>query len=35
MKDIYNVLLNENNEIQIEENVFTAARACIEKMLQQ
>jgi len=35
LEDIYNVLLNENNEIQIEENVFTAARACIEKMLQQ
>lgn len=32
--DIYNVLLNENNEIFIDENVASRARVCIEKMLK-
>ena len=30
--DVYNVLRNENNEINIEENIFSDARKCIEKM---
>ena len=30
--DIYNVLLNETNEITIDEDVFKPARLCIEKM---
>ena len=34
LDDIYNVLLNENNEITIEDSVFKSARLCIEKMLQ-
>ncbi len=35
LSDIYNVLLNENNEIVVEENVSKLARLCIEKMLQR
>ena len=33
--DIYNVLLNESNEITIEDNIFKPAKLCIEKMLLQ
>ncbi|MBR2068292.1 MAG: quinolinate synthase NadA [Candidatus Gastranaerophilales bacterium] len=33
--DIYNVLLNEENEITIKEDVFKPARKCLEKMLGQ
>ena len=32
LKDIYEVLLNETNEITIEETVAKKAKACIEKM---
>lgn len=32
--DIYNVLLNENNEVFIDENVASRAKLCIEKMLK-
>ena len=35
LEDIYNVLLNENNEITIDKNIFENARLCIEKMLKQ
>ena len=35
LDDIYNVLLNEDNEITINEDVFKPARLCIEKMLQK
>ncbi len=33
LSDIYNVLLNENNEIDVEEDVLKPARLCIERML--
>ncbi len=33
LEDIYNVLLNENNEIDIKEEIASPARKCIEKML--
>ncbi len=35
LTDIYNVLLNEDNEITIPDEVFKDAGLCIEKMLQQ
>ena len=35
LSDIYNVLLNETNEITIDDNIAKDARLCIEKMLQQ
>jgi len=33
LDDIYNVLLNEDNEIKIDDNIAQKARMCIEKML--
>ena len=35
LEDIYDVLLNESNEILIQEDIYKPARLCIEKMLQQ
>ena len=34
LEDIYNVLINENNEISIDEVVFKKAKDCIEKMFE-
>lgn len=34
LDDIYNVLLNEENEITIKDDIFEPAKLCIEKMLK-
>ena len=34
LKDLYNCLKNETNEIIIDEDILSKARVCLDKMLE-